>query len=422
VDSPDQGAQGIPASAVTVRDGVLRVEVAMVGGWFEGRLSADGEQAEGEWHQSGAPLPLTLRRAAQLPERQRPQEPKRPYPYEDEEVTYGNTVDGVRLAATLTYPRSGGSFPAVVLITGSGLQDRDETVFGHKPFLVLADHLTRQGIAVLRADDRGVGGSEEGPAGATSEHLAGDALAGVEYLKTREEIDQKRIGLLGHSEGGEIAPMAAVRSPDVAFIVLLAASGVTGREIILEQQALIMKAEGASDQAIANQRAETEAYIEVALEEEDSAVAAERIRELVEASLARMTEEQREGAGVSTETVDAQVKAISEQMLNPWFRFFLTYDPKPALTQVKVPVLAIAGEKDMQVPPKQNLPVIEEALKVGGTQHYMVKELPGLNHLLQTAKTGSPSEYARIEETMSPTALKLIGDWILEHTGPVTCP
>ncbi len=244
----------------------------------------------------------------------------------------------------------------------------------------------------------------------------------MDYLKTRAEIDRRRIGLLGHSEGADIAPMAAVRSPDVAFIVLLAASGVTGREIILEQQALIMKAEGASDEVIANQRAETEAYIQVALEEEDGAVAAERIRELVEAGVARMPEEQREGAGVSEETVDAQVKAVSEQMLNPWFRFFLTYDPKPALMQVRVPVLAMAGERDLQVPPKQNVPVIEEALKVGGNRHHLVKELPGLNHLLQTAKTGAPSEYARIEETMSPMALKLIGEWILDHSAGVDRP
>ncbi|MGD0111416.1 MAG: alpha/beta hydrolase [Armatimonadota bacterium] len=415
-DSLDQGAAGLQVDSFTVADGMLRIEMKMVGGSFEGKLSADGKKAEGQWKQNGASLPLTLERVDKVPEPNRPQYPRKPYPYNDEEVSYENAAAGATFAATLTYPKSAGPFPAVVLITGSGPQDRDETVFGQKPFLVLADSLTRQGIAVLRADDRGVGGSTGDRSKATTEDYAGDALAGVAYLKTRKEIDPTRIGLIGHSEGADIAPIAATRSADVAFIVLLAPSGMDGAQIILAQQGLILKAEAAPDDVVAKQVADTAEYLDVARQIKDDAAAEKRIWEITAARLAGMTDEQRKAAGITDASAASEVEAIVKQMLNPWFRFFITYDPRPALSRVKVPVLALWGEKDLQVPPKQNLPPVEGALRLGGNQHYVVKELPGLNHFFQTAKTGSPSEYARIEETMSPVALKTVGDWIVEQT------
>jgi len=415
-DSPDQGAAGLQVDSFTAADGMLRIEMKMIGGSFEGKLSADGKKAEGQWKQNDASLLLTLERVDKVPEPNRPQYPKKPYPYNEEEVSYENAAAGAKFAATLTYPKSAGPFPAVVLITGSGAQDRDETVLGQKPFLVLADYLTRQGVAVLRADDRGVGGSTGDSSKATTEDYAGDALAGVAYLKTRKEIDAKRIGLIGHSEGALIAPIAATRSADVAFIVLLAPSGVNGEQIILVQQGLILKAEGAPADVVAKQVADTAEYLDVVKQIKDDAAVGKRMREIVTAKYAGMTDEQKKAAGVTAESVEGEVKATTG-MLSPWFRFFITYDPKPILGQVKVPVLALWGEKDLQVPPRQNLPPVESALRLGGNQHYVAKELPGLNHLLQTAKTGSPSEYARIEETMSPSALKTIGDWIVEQTG-----
>jgi pimeloyl-ACP methyl ester carboxylesterase len=413
-DSLDQGASGLQVDGFGIADGTLRIEMKMIGGSFEGKLSADGKRAEGKWSQSGASLPLTLERVDKLPEIRRPQAPVKPYPYAEEEVSYENAAAGVKLAATLTYPKSGGPFPAVVLITGSGAQDRNESLLGHQPFLVLADYLTRRGIAVLRADDRGVGGSTGDPNKATTEDYAGDALAGVAYLKTRIEIDPKRIGLVGHSEGGMIAPMAAARSSDVAFIVMIAGSGVDGEHIVLEQQDLIAKALGATDEAVAAQHAQTEEIIAIVKEGKDSATAEKLIRDTLTARYAPMTEEQRKASGVTDEAIETQIQATVGEMLSPWFRFFLAYDPAPTLAKVRVPVLAVWGSKDLQVPPAQNLPVVEAALKAGGNAHHTVKELPGLNHLLQTATTGSPTEYAQIEETMSPAALQLIAGWILD--------
>src|SRR5712691_5734789 len=223
-------------------------------GAYEGQLAAGGAQIAGEWKQNGASLPLTLTRAGKLPVLRRPQEPKKPYPYREEEVAYDNKQGHSHLVGTLTLPRSGGPFPAALLITGSGQQDRDEALMGHRPFLVLADYLTRRGIAVLRVDDRGVGGSTGEVARATTEDFAGDVLAGVAYLKTRKEIDPKRIGLIGHSEGGVIAPLCAARSRDVAFMVMLAGTGLPGEEILYRQGELILKAMGASPAVVTQQR------------------------------------------------------------------------------------------------------------------------------------------------------------------------
>jgi len=420
MDSPDQGAKDIPTTKVTFADGSLRVEAEVIGGLYEGKMAEDGAKIEGEWRQSGMSLPLTLSRVEKMPEPNRPQEPKQPYPYREEEVAYENSQAGVKLAATLTYPESGGPFPAVVLITGSGPQDRNEFTFGHRPFLVLADYLTRRGIAVLCADDRGVGGSTGDWSQATAEDFAQDALAGVAYLKTRKEVDPARIGLIGHSEGGEVAPLAASQSPDVAFIVLMAGTGLTGEEVIYLQQERILKAQGASDETIALSRAESEAIFSAVKQEPDAAAAEKRIRETMAQLRAGYTEEERKAlglSGLSEAAAEARLEMELKQVQSPWFRYFLTYDPKPALMEVKCPVLAIGGEKDLQVPPKENLAAIEEALKAGGHTRYTIKELPGLNHLFQTAATGSPSEYMKTEETISPSALAVIGDWVLEQMG-----
>lgn len=411
LDSPDQGAKDIPVEEVVFQNGHLHLDAKSINGVFEGDIKEDNSTIEGQWNQGGVTIPLALKRTEKVPEVSRPQEPKPPYPYDEKEVVYENKKAGVKLAGTLTLPRTDGPFPAVLLITGSGPQDRDETVFGHRPFLVLADYLTRRGIAVLRVDDRGIGKSTGIFAKVTSEDFAGDALAGVEYLKSLKEINPKQIGLLGHSEGGIIAPMVATKTPDVSFIVMMAGTGLTGEQILYLQSALIQKASGTSDEAIARDRKLREQMFAVVKEEQDSAAIDKKLRIVLTDALAKMSEKEKQEMGYSPEMVDMSIK----QLLSPWLRFFLTYDPKPTLRKVKCPVLAINGEKDLQVPPRENLRAIEEALKAGGNKDYTVKELPGLNHLFQTSATGSPTEYSKIEETISPTALTIIGDWIVEH-------
>lgn len=412
LDSPDQGATDIPMEEVTFTDNTLRLEIKSVGGVFEGKVSEDFLVIEGEWKQSGQTLPLTVKRVDKVVEILRPQEPKKPYPYIEEELVYENKEAEITLAGILTLPPGNGLSPVVLLISGSGPQDRNETIYNHRPFLVLADYLTRQGIAVFRVDDRGVGESTGDFSQATSVDFASDVLAGIEYLKTRKEINPKQIGLIGHSEGGLIAPMVAVKSADVAFIVLMAGTGLTGEEILYLQGALIYRAMGVSEEDIIKNRQFNEKIFSVIKEEKDKKNAEERLRQMFMEDWEKMSDEKKEQMG----DPEVFLKAQLQSLLSPWLKFFLTYDPKPTLSKVKCPVLAINGEKDFQVPPKENLSAIEKALVAGGNKNFIVKELPGLNHLFQTAQTGVPSEYAKIEETISPIALKIISDWILEQT------
>lgn len=416
LDSPDQGATGVPVSEVIVSDDSLRLEVQVAAAVYEGRISEDGTTIDGTWTQGGGSLPLVLTRTDDAPELRRPQEPKEPYPYEAEDVVFDHAEAGIQLAGTLTLPRAEGPFPAVILISGSGPQDRDEALLGHRPFLVLADYLTRRGIAVLRFDDRGIGQSQGSFATATSEDFAGDVLAGVTYLKSRPEINPAQIGLAGHSEGGLIAPMVAVRSSDVAFIVLMAGPGLTGEEILYRQAALINRVGGTSEEAIAANRTLQERMFAVLKEEPDSQAAAGKLRAIMEETLAAMSEQEREELGFAGDDVGPLVLRQIMQVNSPWFRYFLTYNPRPTLEQVTCPVLAVNGEKDLQVPPKENLRAIEEALQAGGHADYKIVEFPDLNHLFQTAETGSLAEYGRIEETFAPAALEVIGTWILEKT------
>jgi len=405
-DSPDQGATDLPVDTISLKDGAVRFEMKQLMASYEGTLNKEASEIAGEFKQGGLAVSLTLKRTAKPAALNRPQEPKKPYPYDEEEVGYENRRDGVKLAGTLTFPRGKGPFPAVLLITGSGPQDRNESLLGHKPFLVLADYLTRQGIAVLRVDDRGVGGSTGSTPNSTTENFAADVMAGIEFLKTRKEIDPKQIGLIGHSEGGLIAPMVASQNGDVAFIVMMAGTGLTGEEILYLQGAMIMKANGASADQLAKQRATQESMFKILKEEKDPAAAEKRLREELSKSL---TEEEKKK---SEQAIAVQIK----QSNTPWFRYFLTLDPRLALRKVKCPVLALNGENDLQVPANENLREIEAALKAGGNKDVTIARLPKLNHLFQTSETGSPNEYIKIEETIAPVALRTIGDWILKRT------
>jgi len=424
MDSPDQGAENIPVDKITFENGKLFLELKIIQGSYDGKMKTD-DSIEGTWQQRGLSFPLVLKRIDEAPKLHRPQEPKKPYPYIEEEVSYKNEKAGVKLAGTLTLPRSGQPFPAVILISGSGPQDRNETVFGHRPFLVLADYLTRRGIAVLRVDDRGVGGSTGNLFESTSQDLAEDVLAGVQYLKSREQINPKQIGLIGHSEGGIVAPIAASRSSilrsttkdesDIAFIVLMAGTGLTGQEILYLQSDLLLKAAGASDEVLAVQRASLEQIFKILKDEKNSIRqwrTKKKIREALTDTLGKLGKEEKDSLGVSEAAIEIQLKML----LSRWFGFFIAYDPKPTLMKVKCPVLAINGELDLQVPPKENLTAIAEALKAGGNTNYMIQELPKHNHLFQRAQTGAISEYAKIEETISPVALETIAKWILTQT------
>lgn len=424
LDSPDQGVNGISVSAIALKGDEVTFENRGIGGSYRGTLDAAKGTITGTWSQGPVKAPLNLKKTDKVEGANRPQLPKPPFPYKVEEVSYRNEGADVTLAGTLTIPEGDGPFPTVVLITGSGPQDRDESLMGHKPFLVLADALTRRGIAVLRSDDRGIGGSTGSMTKATTHDFADDVLSAVEFLKTRSEVDQHRIGLIGHSEGGLIAPFVAVQSPDVAYIVLLAGTGVPGSEIVLKQSELIARAVGVAEKAIQLQVDSLREVVAVLADEPDDDAAAAKMRP----AIARMLAEATTGEKADSSAKDAPsqdvtaslagVEASVKQLTSPWFRTFLALDPRPTLALVTCPVLALNGEKDLQVPPSQNLPEIEKAVKSGGNADVTVRELPGLNHLFQKARTGAPTEYAAIEETFNPEAMAVIADWVLKQRKP----
>lgn len=410
LDSLDQGGKDLAIDKITYQEGELKFEAKALGVTYVGKVK-DGE-ITGDFQQGGLKLPLIFKRQEKAIVINRPQHPQKPYPYDEEEVSYENKKDGIKLAGTLTLPKGKASFPAVVLITGSGAQNRDEEIFAHKPFLVIADYLTRRGIAVLRVDDRGVGGSSKGSPTETSENYAEDVLAGVEFLKTRKEINVKQIGLIGHSEGGIIAPMVATKSSGIAFIVLLAGTALPGDELLKLQAALLAKASGESDRAIKlNEEIQSISY-KIIREEKDPKIARTKLVEESKKFYSNLSNEDKQAMGVS-DLIDEQIAKSIDILLSSWFRYFLTYDPRPTLKNVICPVLAVNGEKDLQVPYKENLTEIEKALKEGGNKDFQIKSFPNLNHLFQTCKTGSLREYEQIEETFSPTVLEEVGNWIL---------
>jgi uncharacterized protein len=406
LDSPDQGISGLPATKVTQKQAVFHFEIPFVNGVFEGTLNPLKTIISGTWTQNDVERHLEFRRSDKLLDLVRPQNPSKPYPYREEEVNFPNDKAKLSLAGTLTLPPGPGPFPAAILISGSGPHDRDETIAGHRPFLVLADHLTRKGVAVLRFDKRGIGKSTGSYDQATTEDFASDVEAALAYLKSRQEIDPKKIGFIGHSEGGIIAPMIAARSSGVAWVVLLAAPGLKGEETLLLQSELILRAAGVNDEQITKAREFNKQAYALVRQEHDRAKLQTKLSELVQTS------------GMSASLPPAALQVQVRQMASPWFRFFLDYDPVPALQNTTCPVLALNGEKDLQIAPKENLAQIRKALQEAGNKDFQATELAGLNHLFQHAPTGSPTEYGGIEETMAPEVLNSISDWVLKHTAP----
>lgn len=393
--SPDQGAGTIAIQDIRVDNDRLSFSAPSIRGRYEGEWDATLGAWNGRWIQ-GEPLPLTLARGP-VPSRARPQVPAKPYPYREEDVAF-ESAPGVRLAGTLTVPPGRGPFPAAVLITGSGPQDRDEALLGHRPFLVLADHLTRRGIAVLRYDDRGVGKSTGDFPAAVSADFAVDAGAGVAFLRGRKEIDPKRVGLIGHSEGGMVAPMVAVKDPSIAFVVLLAGPGAPSRELMAAQRRAVGQVSGATPEVVARR--------EAVLGRIDSALADTANWEAAKVEATRLLAASAAEAGFSAEAAVARNRLL----LTPWYRDFIAFDPRANLRRLRMPVLAVNGANDLQVVAMLNLPAIREALKDHPDAE--VVELPGLNHLFQTSATGSPMEYGRIEETFAPLALETVSRWV----------
>lgn len=388
LDLLDQDAFGLPLRRVT-RDGrSLRFEAPNPGGTFEGELSADGEALEGWWTQRDGELPLRFLRGTI-----RPQEPRAPFPYDAQDVTIRGRV---RMGATLTTPRAGGPHPAVVLVTGSGAQDRNGTVSGHRPNLIWADFLTRRGFAVLRADDRGIGGSGGKLLDSTGDDFAADVLAQIAFLKGRRDIDPRRIGIVGHSEGAAVAALAASRDPSVAFLVMLAGPAVPGERILTAQSERIAVAMGIPEAVAATNREIQRKLFSLVR----SGAGKSRLAAALERETASLPPD-------VAAVVKGQLGGQLDVAASRWFRYVLGYDPAAALALVRCRALALYGSLDMQAPADLNAPAMRTALPAA-----RVEVLPGLNHMFQRAATGSPIEYTQIEETVAPDVLELVGKWL----------
>jgi pimeloyl-ACP methyl ester carboxylesterase len=408
IDIPMQGAKDLPLSGIVARGDSIVFAIAGVPGnpTFTGKL--EGDRIAGPFSQSGQTFEFELTRGTEE-EAKRPQDPVPPFPYASEEVTFTN--GDVTLAGTLTIPDGEAPFPAVVLLTGSGPQNRDEEVFDHRPFLVIADYLSRRGIAVLRYDDRGVGGSSGSISQSTIADFAGDALAAVELLRDDERIAPDRVGLLGHSEGALTAPLAATESDHVAFLVLLAAPGVPMSDLLALQAESIARADGASEETVKEVGALNRELTSVLSGHMDPDSARARIRDVILRQNDLMPPESRP----TGEVLERMIQSNIDNFSTPWFQFFIGYDPRVALRKVTVPVLVLNGTLDLQVVESQNLPAVKAALAEAGNTHVTALAMPDLNHMFQHAKTGSVSEYATIDETIAPEVLETIYGWIAER-------
>ena len=408
IDIPQQGARGIPLRSVRAAGGRVHFELLAGPGpaVFEGTVT--GDVMSGSFTQGPATGTFEVKRGAAL-------RPEPPPPYRQEEVTIQSGA--IILAGTLTVPATLGAHPAVVLITGSGPQNRDEELLGIRPFRMIADHLTRAGIAVLRCDDRGVGGSTGSVPKSTTADFAEDALAQVRYLEGRPDIDKAHIGLLGHSEGGLVAPIAAARSKSVAFIVLMSGPALTGEKTILAQAELLAAAEHIPENEV-RANADLQRMMFAAVR---SGIGWEAVTEagekLAMAAIARLPEEQRKVIGDPQAAARQRIAAQVASVRSPWFKFFLDYDPAPTLAKVQVPVLALFGGKDLQVPADPNRRVMEEVFAKSGLKDYRIVVMPDANHLYQQANTGSVSEYTTLKKEFLPGFLDLLTTWIGERVG-----
>ncbi|MCP4443213.1 MAG: alpha/beta fold hydrolase [Aureispira sp.] len=398
MDSPDQGAFGIPCTDTKFENGKLTIDAKNLGINYVG--TPEGEKMNGKFKQATLDLDLNLERSEKKEGREaKPQDPQEPFNYIVENIYFDNTEANLKLAGTLTLPKTKELAAVAIMISGSGAQDRDESLLGHKPFWVIADHLTNEGIAVLRFDDRGVGESTGKFSGATSADFATDVKAAIAYLKKRKDIDPKKIGLIGHSEGGLIAPMVAADNGDVAFIICMAGPGMAGKDLLPDQVRLIAEANGAGKEDVDKSYKATKKACALVAKEKDVDKLKTKLRKVFEAD-------------AEEDQTPEQVDAAISQYSSAWFRYFMKYNPQNDLKKVTCPVLAINGSLDLQVPADDNLEGIAKALKKAKNKDFTTKKLDNLNHLFQNCTTGSPSEYAGIKETIAPSTLKLMSEWI----------
>jgi pimeloyl-ACP methyl ester carboxylesterase len=412
-DSPDQSAFGMKCDSTWVTAGVLTIEMRELSASYKGKLVGDSA-LDGIFKQGPGEFPLILKRTSTAPAApKRPQEPHAPFSYKAEEVEYNNAGRTLRYGATITIPQGKGPFPAALLITGSGPQNRDEEIMGHKPFAVLADALTKNGFVVLRVDDRGIGKSTGRFNDATSADFADDARAGFDYLLSRPEVNKKKAGLIGHSEGGMIAPMIASDRKDVNFIVLLAAPGIRISELMTEQNAAIFHRAGISTPTIDAYIPLYQSLLKAILSTSDSAVAVLKAKVAIR-DWAMHTDSTilKELFLSSSENQEKLAVAMADELKGKWFRYFMSFDPTSYLESLSCKVLALNGTEDIQVVANTNLAGIEAALKKSKSKSYLVKPLPGLNHLFQLCKACTIAEYAQLEETFSPAALVEINNWL----------
>ena len=412
MDSPDQGAKDIAVSSVTATTDSLHLKVDMLKGGFDGAFVND-TTVIGILSQGPAEMPLTLIKTKADVGLKRPQTPKAPFGYKSDDVEYDNADKSVHFGATLTYPASGGKFPAAILITGSGQQDRDESIMEHKPFAVLADYLTRQGFAVLRVDDRGRGKTKGEVATATSADFANDVEASLAFLRKQWNVDTGRLGLIGHSEGGLIAALVGSRRRDIAFIVLLASPGETGAALLAAQNEAVLKSQGINKEAAASY---SQFYLDVANETsaaKNADTALINSLKIFENWKTTVSHSNLEALGMAERNQGPMiVAALVKAFGSPWMKYFLKSNAADLFAKTNAKVLALNGEKDIQVIAQPNLDGIKAALEKSKSKSYETKILPGLNHLFQHCKRCDVGEYGQLEETFSPEALQIIGDWM----------
>lgn len=411
LDSPAQGSGNIPVPTIARTEDAVTFAVPVIGASFSGTLAPEGDKIAGTFSQGGAvPMELKFVSADVTPAvaMQRPQEPKKPYPYREEAVS---VVSGdITLPCTLTLPEGSGPHPAAFLISGSGPQDRDESLMGHRPFLIVSDHLTRKGIATLRCDDRDyVRPRKDGEMSSLITEFVGDANAAVALLRARPDIDPKRVGLIGHSEGGVTGPRVAAADQNIAFVITLAGVGARGRDALLMQRELLIKGPGVPQETLDQTRAAFGTMFDAMLAAPDDATAKA-------AAIAGIKALPSMPGAENIEISNDDIEAMASQFASKYYRDLLAWDPTPVLAKVNAPFLALNGSKDVQVESKSNLGGYKAAL--AHNPDVTIIELEGLNHLFQTAPTGSFTEYAIIDETFAPAALEAMSDWLVKRMKP----
>ena len=416
MDVPAQGAKDIPCDTVVIDGDSIHIKVAKINGRYDGKLGGVNN-IDGLWTQNGMSVMLNLERIEGRIQLNRPQTPKAPFSYDSEDVLFYNENKSIEYGATITTPRDDKQHPAVILISGSGPQNRDEELFQHKPFAVVADHLTKQGYVVLRVDDRGVGKTTGDRSKATSEDFADDVMAAIEYLKKRKEVDRKKIGLYGHSEGGLIAQLVAARSKDVDFVIMMAAPGVQVIQAMAEQNAALMKTMRLSEDK-ANEYAELYTTIMKGITTAtDRDMAEKRVNKALNDWIAK-TDKTTVQATTGITDEESKEKFIYEFVKlydNKWMMYFMQYDPKPVLEKLDCKVLALNGDKDIQVISRTNLEGINKALANSKSKVFEVREVEGVNHLFQECNLCTVQEYGQLEQTIKPEVLDIVTTWLNEH-------